>query len=377
MEIKDKDIYEFYENIDEDMRLKRTKVNRIEFLTTVRYLDKTIKTNSKILDPCAGGGIYAFYLAEKGHRVTAGDLIQKNVNQMKNIQEDNKLLEEIYQGSILDLSQFEDNSFDVVLNLGSFYHLTDPLERKESIIESLRVLKPNGLYMMSYINRYANIIKYRDMIVEDFSLIEDYLEKGFHYKNHIFYASYPGEVEEVMKEQGIEMLHNIATDGMKFIIRDTVNKLNDTDFEKWMDMHYKTCEDRSIIGTSEHGLFIGRKQLPNMEYTVIESYKTNYPNPITIKKDMKVTIGDLYIGEENWENWRYCYTLDNENQGWVPEQLLGIENNHGIVLDDYTAKELNVEKDEIVKGVKELNGWLWCIRLLDNDEGWLPKEILK
>jgi ubiquinone/menaquinone biosynthesis C-methylase UbiE len=76
VEIKDKDIYSFYENIDEDMRLKRTKANRIEFLTTIHYLDKVIKPNSKILDACAGGGIYAFHLAKKGHKVIAGDLIK-------------------------------------------------------------------------------------------------------------------------------------------------------------------------------------------------------------------------------------------------------------------------------------------------------------
>lgn len=114
-----------------------------------------------------------------------------------------------------------------------------------------------------------------------------------------------------------------------------------------------------------------------MNYIVIESYQTNYPNPIIIKKAMKVKVGDRYNVDGNWENWRYCYTIDNMNQGWVPEQFIDIENDHGIVLVDYTAKELNVEKDEIVKVVKELNGWLWCVRLSDNDEGWLPKEILK
>jgi len=113
-----------------------------------------------------------------------------------------------------------------------------------------------------------------------------------------------------------------------------------------------------------------------MNYIVIEDYKSNYPHPITIKKDMKVLVGDIYNGEENWENWRYCSMLDNESCGWVPEQLLVIENDYGILLEDYTAKELNVDKGEIVKVIKELNGWLWCIRLLDKDEGWLPKEIL-
>lgn len=265
MEIKGKDIYDFYENIDEDMRLKRAKVNEIEFLTTTRYLDKIINPNSKILDACAGTGIYAFYLAEKGHQVTAGDLIEKNVNIMNDIQKENKSLERIYIGSILDLSDFEDNTFDVVLNLGSFYHLTDPGERKQSIIESKRVLKPNGICMISYINKYANIIKYRDMFVGDFTLLNDYLEKGFHSKNKIFYASSPEEVELTLKELDIDMIHNIGTDGMKFIIRDTVNQLSDSDFDEWMKIHYKTCEDKNIIGTSEHGLFIGRKRYEDGE----------------------------------------------------------------------------------------------------------------
>ena len=188
-----------------------------------------------------------------------GRFTEKNVNIMRGIQEKNKLLEKIYKGSILDLSEFHDSTFDVVLNLGSFYHLLNAYERKQSIVESLRVLKPNGIYALSYINRYANIIKYRDICVKDFKLLNDYLERGFHSKNSIFYASNPEEVESTFKEQNVDMIYNIATDGLKFIIRDTVNSLSDADFNKWMDMHYKTCEDKSIIGVSEHGLFIGRK----------------------------------------------------------------------------------------------------------------------
>lgn len=114
-----------------------------------------------------------------------------------------------------------------------------------------------------------------------------------------------------------------------------------------------------------------------MNYEVIEAHESNYPNPITIKKGTKVKVGDKYNGPENWEKWRYCYTLDNRTEGWVPEQLLVIENEYGIILEDYTAKELNVEKGEIIKGMRELNGWLWCIKIIDGDEGWLPKEKLR
>lgn len=49
----------------------------------------------------------------------------------------------------------------------------------------------------------------------------------------------------------------------------------------------------------------------------------------------------------------------------------------GFALEDYTAKELNVEQNEHVIGLRETNGWIWCIRTLDSDEGWLPKENLE
>lgn len=113
-----------------------------------------------------------------------------------------------------------------------------------------------------------------------------------------------------------------------------------------------------------------------MNYKVIKAHKSNYPNPIMIKKGTKVKVGHKYNGPENWDNWRYCHILDNGAEGWVPEQLLMVENEYGVILEDYTAKELNVENGEIVKGIRELNGWLWCIKLIDGDEGWLPRDIL-
>lgn len=49
----------------------------------------------------------------------------------------------------------------------------------------------------------------------------------------------------------------------------------------------------------------------------------------------------------------------------------------GIVLEDYTAKELDVNEGESLTGLKELNGWTWCVRTLDSAEGWVPNENLK
>jgi len=54
-----------------------------------------------------------------------------------------------------------------------------------------------------------------------------------------------------------------------------------------------------------------------------------------------------------------------------------IEKQKGIVKENYSAKELNINVGEKVIKIKELNGWGWVKRELNNEEGWLPLEILK
>lgn len=253
------EIKDFYNVNNEDIRLKRTRVNNIEFLTTAKYLDNVCPQQSKILDACAGTGVYSFYLAEKGHKVVAGDLVESNVEFMKRKQEKDNVLDSIYTGSITDLSRFPDESFDVVLNLGSFYHLLKESKRKRSIEESLRVLKPNGVYFLSYINRYANIIKFRDEMKDKFDQFEGYLKNGYIDNNSIFYSSTPEKIEMLMEKFNLHQVHNVATDGMKFIIRETVNSFDDIEFKRYMKMHYQMCEVKSLLGYSEHALYVGKK----------------------------------------------------------------------------------------------------------------------
>lgn len=78
-QIKTNDIYEFYRENDEDIRLKRAKVNNMEFLTTMKYIEQVCVPESKILDACAGTGVYAFHLANNGFKVVAGDLVGRKM----------------------------------------------------------------------------------------------------------------------------------------------------------------------------------------------------------------------------------------------------------------------------------------------------------
>jgi hypothetical protein len=112
-----------------------------------------------------------------------------------------------------------------------------------------------------------------------------------------------------------------------------------------------------------------------MKYVVVESYESQYKNPINVAKNERVNIEIEY--DEEYPNWFFCKKLDNSNSGWIPEKIIRKENNFGIITENYSAKELDVKKDYIIKGFKELEGWIWCECENTKEIGWVPIKNIK
>ena len=254
------EIQRFYrEDCDESRRLA-SQAGQIEYLTTMKYLKKYCKKGMSVLDACAGGGIYSFALADLGCHVVAGDLIDTNVAYIRRENEKNHKLTDIFQGNVLDVRRFQDNSFDVVLNLGSYYHLCEEKDREKSLAEKLRVLKDGGVYFISYVNRCANYMAHFEELKDNFSFLADYMKKGHIENSTLFYSTTPELIEEDMKRFHLQILHQVATDGPIFIYREIVEHMGKQDFETFMDIHLHLCDKKSNLGYSEHGLIVARKE---------------------------------------------------------------------------------------------------------------------
>ncbi|MFS1516567.1 SH3 domain-containing protein [Bacillus sp. SCS-151] len=109
-----------------------------------------------------------------------------------------------------------------------------------------------------------------------------------------------------------------------------------------------------------------------MYYIVARSHKTNYPKPITLMKGQAIIVSEKREGY-----WIYCKTTDEAMEGWVPESLIKIDGNTAFASENYTARELNIDVNEKVIGIKELYGWLWCRNVSNDEEGWVPIDHLK
>ena len=147
-------VVESYENYKEENRLTTNNARKIEFITTTRVLDEVIGAKSNILDCAEGTGVYAFWLADKGHDVTATDITPRHIDVINQTLTTKEYSMNTAVLDATDMSCFADDTFDIVLNMGPFYHLSTEEQREKCMKECLRVLRKDGLLVTAYIPRY-------------------------------------------------------------------------------------------------------------------------------------------------------------------------------------------------------------------------------
>ncbi|MBR6664825.1 MAG: class I SAM-dependent methyltransferase [Lachnospiraceae bacterium] len=256
-----------YENYREETRLTSNNARRIEFLNTTRILDELLGENQKILDCAAGTGIYAFHLADKGHDVTATDITPRHVEVMNQTLASKSYDMTTGVMDATDMSRFADESFDVVLNMGPFYHLIDEDQRQKCMAECLRVLKKGGLLLTAYIPRFYvfQYVALSDKNFLDAGLAKQLVTTGvLHHDDEkcfwtdTYYAT-KEEMEHLYKEYGLEITDHFAQDGLTPTFAATVDHWTEEEFKIWCDYHYSVCRESSLLGASNHVIIVGKK----------------------------------------------------------------------------------------------------------------------
>ncbi len=261
MEKVDKILKTYYNQYKEENRFKKSNHNRLEFITTTKYIEKYLKKNDKILEVGAGTGAYSLYYAKQGYDVTAIELVEENIEKLKQgITEDMHI--EVHQGNAMDLSIFKDETFDITLVLGPMYHLFTKEEQEKAIAEAIRVTKKGGLIYFAYITNDAVVLKvlllehklleYKDKHDEKFKLVNA--------PEQIFNLFLIKDFEEMMKHTNTICLHEVATDGIAQAMQIYIDQLNETEFEEWVKYHLATCERKDLMGYSTHVLHICQKK---------------------------------------------------------------------------------------------------------------------
>lgn len=251
-------IQKIYELFDEDSRLNRSKAARVEFLTTTRYIERYLSPGSSILDIGAGAGEYSLYFARKGYKVHALELAENNIRAFrKKIRPGDAI--ELTQGNAVDLSRYADESFDAVLLFGPLYHLHKEEDKLRCIAEAKRVCKPDGKLFFAFISN--------DMVIlTEFSYRPSYFVDGEYDKDTFKLIDFPfvfhtvDECRRLLRDGGVRILHEVASDGASELLEDKINGMDDESYAQYLRYHEYICEKPELLGMTNHLLFVGEKQ---------------------------------------------------------------------------------------------------------------------
>ena len=252
-------------------RLVRDPYHRLEFDTTMYFLEKYMPSGGLVLDAGGGPGRYAIELAKRGYGVVLLDLTRRLLEIAKRQIGRARVRDRVWivEGSIHDLSTFRDEEFDAVLCLGgALSHIVDRERREKALDELIRVAKRGAPVFISVIGRLAvlvcELINFPEEIEieEVFCRIRDtgdyYGELGFAPCH--FYL--PEELRRALEERGAEVLEMAGLEGLASHHRRETNRLSRRYPEAWRiwwETHLKTCTHPSAVGISEHFLAVCRK----------------------------------------------------------------------------------------------------------------------
>lgn len=242
----------YYNKFNEDKRLL-SRHGQVEFFVANHYINQVIAGRKKldIIDIGAGTGRYSVLLSEMGHNVTAVELVNKNVSQIK--LKSKKVIAK--QGTALNL-KFKDESFDIALLFGPTYHLFSHEDKLKAILEAKRVLKKGGTLLVMYLtNEYAVITyAFKEGNLQRV-LKENKLDENFNCltrEEDLYSYVRIEEINKLKDDAGLKRIKIIGVDGATDYIRPYINKLSSEDFEIYKKYQLSICERPELLGASSH-----------------------------------------------------------------------------------------------------------------------------
>ena len=253
---------EYYGSYDEDNRLC-SQHGSVEYLTTMRYIQKYLKPGMRVLEIGAATGRYSHTLARQGYRVDAVELVQHNIEIFKaNTNPDEDV--PIYQGNAKKLDMLSDNTYDITLLLGPMYHLFTVSEQLQALSEAIRVTKKGGVIFAAYCGNEATMVQYcfgRGMMKQQRyrDLVDPVTFKASSDPAELFELYRKEDIDALMSHFPVTRLHYLGTDMATNYMRQAVDEMDEELFNLYLQYHFAICERTDLVGASHHILDIFRK----------------------------------------------------------------------------------------------------------------------
>jgi ubiquinone/menaquinone biosynthesis C-methylase UbiE len=245
---------------------------RIEFVSTMRLIDQYFPKHGRICDIGGGPGRYTIELLRRGYLVTLFDLSEEEIRLASTLLETNELsAEQLIVGDARDMSILANESFDAVLLMGPMYHIIESNERAKVLHELKRILKPQGVAIIAYLNawgilrtgitdlsnRYKDISFLRSMLKE-----QTFVGQSLSGFTECYWSTPEAALHEI-KEAGLEIVNYIGAEGfaggMGILLEQLATEIPEA-YENVVQIAAETSELAQYRDGTDHLHFVVRKK---------------------------------------------------------------------------------------------------------------------
>ncbi|MCD4707619.1 MAG: class I SAM-dependent methyltransferase [Candidatus Sabulitectum sp.] len=262
------DIRDFY-NCSVTMEDGRLQRHQLEYDITLRFFDKYLPPSARILEIGAATGAYTVHLARRGHSICAVDLSANLIEKCEE-QVNSAGLQKSVSFAVADardLSGIAESDYDAVLLMGPLYHLVEESDRLLVLTQSMSRLKPGGLVFSSMISRFGimgSLLKDYPHWIEDQAEVWSLVEKGREPEDapkggFRGYFSTLSETRLLHESAGLQTLVFAGAEPAISADDESYNQLEGKRRELWLDLFFHISTEPSMVASSRHLLYIGRK----------------------------------------------------------------------------------------------------------------------
>ncbi|MBW4828285.1 MAG: class I SAM-dependent methyltransferase [Clostridiaceae bacterium] len=237
--------------------------SKIEYNSTVHLIEKYFPKQGHILDIGSGPGRYSLMLLKNGYDVSLLDISNNELDIAKRkIEEAGLKAENYYCKSALELDIFDNDLFDGILLMGPLYHLHDKKDRLNVLRETHRILKKEGIALISYINTWGclkSAVSEFPKVFEDTEHFQRYLngdlkflpEESF---TSTYFTSPPLAIAEIEKA-GFNIVSYAGAEsflsGLNIQIKNLCTYMPQV-YENFMNAAVESCELPQYRDATEH-----------------------------------------------------------------------------------------------------------------------------
>lgn len=247
----------FYSCYNEDIRIKQDKSHRLEFILSIKTIEKYLTPETSVIDVGCGTGNYSIELAPKCKEVLATDLMPNLIDILQNkIKQNHQKNISCLCVNVLNIPKIVHKKYDLILCMGPLYHLDNPKDREVCYQNLKEIASENSVFIFTYL---APLAALSGVLKEKmkFHIFFDAIKNDSFYMKPFFFSD-PNVMKNEIESNAFKILEHLPLDPIAGICRNQVNTFSEESYQDIVETLINNNPEPKLLYLSAHNMIVAQ-----------------------------------------------------------------------------------------------------------------------